>query len=115
MTAEPYANIVPPLPDVWIPFNDSLDMIAGFLRAIKIAIGDDVVQVASDKQVNFSRASTATYINKSGELKTAEINEPRFEVMACLLRDKERTTCSIRKVQPAGEVIKHGCARNRDR
>ncbi|EFN2367491.1 phage tail protein, partial [Escherichia coli] len=80
VTAEPYANIVPPLPDVWIPFNDSLDMIAGFSPGYKkIAIGDDVVQVASDKQVNFSRASTATYINKSGELKTAEINEPRFE------------------------------------
>ncbi len=79
VTAEPYANIVPPLPDVWIPFNDSLDMIAGFSPGYKkIAIGDDVVQVASDKQVNFSRASTATYINKSGELKTAEINEPRF-------------------------------------
>ncbi len=73
VTAEPYANIVPPLPDVWIPFNDSLDMIAGFSPGYKkIAIGDDVVQVASDKQVNFSRASTATYINKSGELKTAE-------------------------------------------
>nr|MDN0987693.1 phage tail protein [Escherichia coli]MDN1032030.1 phage tail protein [Escherichia coli] len=80
VTAEPYANIVPPLPDVWIPFNDSLDMIAGFSPGYKkIAIGDDVVQVADDKQVNFSRASTATYINKSGELKTAEINEPRFE------------------------------------
>nr|MDK7291683.1 phage tail protein [Escherichia coli] len=86
VTAEPYANIVPPLPDVWIPFNDSLDMIAGFSPGYKkIAIGDDVVQVASDKQVNFSRASTATYINKSGELKTAEINEPRFECDGLLI------------------------------
>ncbi|EMD2673824.1 prophage tail fiber N-terminal domain-containing protein, partial [Escherichia coli] len=35
VTAEPYANIVPPLPDVWIPFNDSLDMITGFSPSYK--------------------------------------------------------------------------------
>ncbi|WP_350341267.1 prophage tail fiber N-terminal domain-containing protein, partial [Escherichia coli] len=34
-TAEPYANIVPPLPDVWIPFNDSLDMITGYSPGYK--------------------------------------------------------------------------------
>lgn len=89
-------------------------MIAGFLRAIKIAIGDDVVQVASDKQVNFSRASTATYINKSGELKTAEINEPRFECDGLLIEGQRTNYMLTWKVQPAGEVIKHGCARNRD-
>ncbi|MBJ6814844.1 phage tail protein, partial [Escherichia coli] len=78
-TAEPYRYVLQPLPDVWIPFNDSLDMITGYSPGYKkVKIGDNVVQVASDKQVNFSRASTATYINKSGELKTAEINEPRF-------------------------------------
>ncbi|MCN8362867.1 prophage tail fiber N-terminal domain-containing protein, partial [Escherichia coli] len=76
-TAEPYRYVLQPLPDVWIPFNDSLDMITGYSPGYKkVKIGDNVVQVASDKQVNFSRASTATYINKSGELKTAEINEP---------------------------------------
>ncbi|MBS5577031.1 MAG: prophage tail fiber N-terminal domain-containing protein [Escherichia coli] len=79
-TAEPYRYVLQPLPDVWIPFNDSLDMITGYSPGYKkVKIGDNVVQVASDKQINFSRASTATYINKSGELKTAEINEPRFE------------------------------------
>ncbi|EEX9038117.1 phage tail protein, partial [Escherichia coli] len=79
-TAEPYANIVPPLPDVWIPFNDSLDMITGYSPGYKkVKTGDDVVQVASDKQVKFTRASTATYIDKSGCLQTAAENEPRFE------------------------------------
>ncbi|WKR71875.1 prophage tail fiber N-terminal domain-containing protein [Escherichia coli] len=101
VTAEPYANIVPPLPDVWIPFNDSLDMIAGFSPGYKkIAIGDDVVQVASDKQVNFSRASTATYINKSGELKTAEINEPRFECDGLLI-EGQRTNYMLNSESPA--------------
>ncbi|HAZ6069074.1 TPA: phage tail protein [Escherichia coli] len=101
VTAEPYANIVPPLPDVWIPFNDSLDMIAGFSPGYKkIAIGDDVVQVASDKQVNFSRASTATYINKSGELKTAEINEPRFECDGLLI-EGQRTNFFQNSTDPS--------------
>ncbi|MFA8279502.1 prophage tail fiber N-terminal domain-containing protein [Escherichia coli] len=101
VTAEPYANIVPPLPDVWIPFNDSLDMIAGFSPGYKkIAIGDDVVQVASDKQVSFTRASTATYINKSGELKTAEINEPRFEREGLLI-EGQRTNYMLNSETPA--------------
>ena len=85
-TAQPYAYVLQPLPDVWMPFNDSLDMITGYSPGYKkVKIGDNVVQVASDKQVNFSRASTATYINKSGELKTAEINEPRFECDGLLI------------------------------
>ena len=101
VTAEPYANIVPPLPDVWIPFNDSLDMITGFAPGYKkITIGDDVIQVASDKQVSFTRASTATYINKSGELKTAEINEPRFEREGLLI-EGQRTNYLLNSETPA--------------
>ncbi|HCN8974858.1 TPA: prophage tail fiber N-terminal domain-containing protein [Escherichia coli] len=80
VTAEPYANIVPPLPDVWIPFNDSLDMITVFSPSYKkIVIGDDEITMPGDKIVKFKRASTATYINKSGQLKLAEVDEPRFE------------------------------------
>ncbi|HIB8380883.1 TPA: phage head spike fiber domain-containing protein [Escherichia coli] len=76
-------------------------MIAGFSPGYKkIAIGDDVVQVASDKQVNFSRASTATYINKSGELKTAEINEPRFECDGLLI-EGQRTNYMLNSESPA--------------
>ncbi|HEA0570223.1 TPA: phage tail protein, partial [Escherichia coli] len=92
-TAEPYRYVLQPLPDVWIPFNDSLDMITGYSPGYKkVKIGDNVVQVASDKQVNFSRASTATYINKSGELKTAEINEPRFEKEGLLIEGQRTNT-----------------------
>ncbi|EFG7259290.1 phage tail protein [Escherichia coli] len=91
---------VPPLPDVWIPFNDSLDMLTGFAPGYKkITIGDDVVQVASDKQVSFSRASTATYINKSGELKIAEINEPRFERDGLLI-EGQRTNYMLNSETP---------------
>ena len=75
-----------PLPDVWIPFNDSLEMITGFAPGYKkITVGDDVITMPTDKVVTFSRASTATYINKSGVLTVAEIDEPRFEKEGLLI------------------------------
>ncbi|EMW26281.1 prophage tail fiber family protein [Escherichia coli 2845350] len=78
--AEPYKYVLQPLPDVWIPFNDSLDMLAGFSPGYKqITVGDDVIKMPSDKVVSFKRASGATYINKSGVLTVAEVDEPRFE------------------------------------
>ena len=81
--AEAAANNAPeiqPLPDVWIPFNDSLDMITGFSPSYKkIVIGDDEITMPGDKVVKFKRASKATYINKSGVLTEAAIDEPRFE------------------------------------
>ncbi|EQR23436.1 prophage tail fiber N-terminal domain-containing protein [Escherichia coli] len=84
--AEPYKQVLQPLPDVWIPFNDSMDMITGFGPGYKkITVRDDVVTIPSDKIVPFSRASSATYINKSGALTIAEINEPRFEKEGLLI------------------------------
>nr|WP_302981262.1 hypothetical protein [Plesiomonas shigelloides] len=68
-----------PFPDVWIPFNDSLRMFAGYGREVKV--GDDVVA----RMVNFERSTTATYIDKSGVLRTAAINEPRFEKQGLLM------------------------------
>ncbi|MGU5529406.1 phage head spike fiber domain-containing protein [Aeromonas caviae] len=68
-----------PLPDVWAPLSDSLRMITGYGREVKV--GDDVVA----RMVNFSRNSTATYIGKDGQLKTAAANEPRFEKEGLLL------------------------------
>ncbi|EGO3980121.1 phage tail protein [Escherichia coli] len=79
-TAQPYAYVLQPLPDVWIPFNDSLDMITGFSPSYKkIVIGEEEITVPGDKIVKFKRASKATYINKSGVLTEAAIDEPRFE------------------------------------
>ncbi|EOJ5794581.1 phage tail tube protein [Escherichia coli] len=69
-----------------VPFNDSMDMITGFGPGYKkITVRDDVVTIPSDKIVPFSRASSATYINKSGALTIAEINEPRFEKEGLLI------------------------------
>lgn len=68
-----------PLPDVWAPLSDSLRLITGYGREVKV--GEDVVA----RMVNFSRSTTATYIGKDGQLKTAAANEPRFEKEGLLL------------------------------
>lgn len=79
-TAQPYAYVLQPLPDVWIPFNDSLDMITGYSTGTKkVTIDGEEKTISSDKVVSFSRATNATYINKSGVLTEAGVNVPRFE------------------------------------
>ena len=101
--AEAAANNAPeiqPLPDVWIPFNDSLDMITGFSPSYKkIIIGEDEITMPGDKIVKFKRASTATYVNKSGVLTVAEIDEPRFERDGLLI-EGQRTNLLINSTNP---------------
>ncbi|MEH5216396.1 phage tail protein, partial [Escherichia marmotae] len=88
-------KIIQPLPDVWIPFNDSLDMITGFAPGYKsITVGDDVITLPSEKVVSFTRASTATYIDKSGCFAEAAINEPRFEKDGLLIEGQRTNTFS---------------------
>ncbi|QHR70345.1 tail fiber protein [Escherichia phage tuinn] len=99
--AEPYKDLLQPLPDVWIPFNDSLDMITGFSPSYKkIVIGDDEITMPGDKIVKFKRASTATYINKSGVLTNAAIDEPRFEKDGLLI-EGQRANLLINSVNPS--------------
>ncbi|MBY7512279.1 prophage tail fiber N-terminal domain-containing protein [Escherichia ruysiae] len=91
--AEPYKYVLQPLPDVWIPFNDSLEMITGFAPGYKkVTIGDDVITFPSEKVVSFTRSTSATYINKSGSLTFAEINEPRFEKEGLLIEGQRTNT-----------------------
>ena len=99
--AEPYKYVLQPLPDVWIPFNDSLDMITGFSPSYKkIVIGDDEITMPGDKVVKFKRASKATYINKSGVLTEAAIDEPRFERDGLLI-EGQRTNYMLNSESPA--------------
>ncbi|WP_409218750.1 prophage tail fiber N-terminal domain-containing protein [Escherichia coli] len=99
--ADPYKYVLQPLPDVWIPFNDSLDMITGFLPSYKkIVIGDDEITMPGDKIVKFKRASKATYINKSGVLTEAAIDEPRFERDGLLI-EGQRTNLLLNSTNPS--------------
>ncbi|EFM3254997.1 phage tail protein [Escherichia coli] len=100
-TAQPYAYVLQPLPDVWIPFNDSLDMITGYGPGTKkVTIDGAEKTISSDKVVSFSRASTATYINKSGVLTVAAVNEPRFEREGLLI-EGTRTNYILNSLTPS--------------
>jgi len=76
LTSVPFETA--PFPDVWAPLNDDLRLLAGFAPYDKLTISGQVLELAT-KSVGFTRATTATYIDKSGVLQTADINEPRFE------------------------------------
>lgn len=77
-----------PLPDVWAPLSDSLRLITGYGR--DVLVGSDVVA----RMVNFARSSTATYIGKDGSLKTAAVNEPRFEKEGMLIEGQSTNLCN---------------------
>lgn len=67
-----------PLPDFHAPLNDDLKILHGYGDYDTIEINSHVIDLAT-KSVNMGRASTATYIDKCGKLRKADINEPRFE------------------------------------
>ena len=69
-----------PFPDFWLPLNDSLEMLAGFSDT-------------GEKKATFSRATTATYIDKSGVMRTAGIDEPRFEKSGVLIEGYSTNLC----------------------
>lgn len=62
-----------PLPDVWAPLSDSLRLITGYGREVKVV--DDVV----GRYVTLARATAGWFFDKNGTLRQAEVNEPRFE------------------------------------
>lgn len=76
LTSVPYEAA--PFPDVWAPLNDDLRLLAGFAPYDTLTISGQILELSS-KSMTFTRSSTATYIDKSGVLQTAAINEPRFE------------------------------------
>ncbi len=67
-----------PIPDVWLPLEDSLRMITGEGPFDKVTINGSSLNL-NTKSATFSRASTATYVSKDGIVKYAAIDEPRFE------------------------------------
>lgn len=73
-----------PFPDVWAPLSDDLRLLAGFAPADTITVAGTSYPLPT-KSMTFTRSTTATYIDKSGVLKTAAINEPRFETEGLLI------------------------------
>lgn len=67
-----------PIPDVWLPLEDSLRMITGEGPFDKVTINGSSLDLHTKSAV-FTRASTASYISKDGIIKYAAVDEPRFE------------------------------------
>lgn len=78
------AYVTTPFPDVWAPLSDDLRLLAGNGTADSITISGTSYPLPS-KSMTFARASTATYVDKSGVLQTAAVNVPRFEKNGILL------------------------------
>lgn len=73
-----------PLPDVWLPLTDSMAMVNGEGPYDRITIGNQYAELTT-RSATFSRATTATYFDKTGLMRVAEINEPRFEKPGLLM------------------------------
>jgi len=82
LTSVPYEAA--PFPDVWAPLNDDLRLLAGFAPYDTLTISGQVLELPT-KSVALTRAGTGTYTDKSGVLRTAAINEPRFEKEGLLI------------------------------
>lgn len=73
-----------PLPDVWLPLTDSMAMVNGEGPYDRITIGNQYAELTT-RSATFSRVTTATYFDKTGLMRVAEINEPRFEKPGLLM------------------------------
>lgn len=83
-----------PFPDVWIPFNDSLRMLAGYGR--DVSVGGDVVA----RYATLERNTIATYTNKSLSPVVAVSGEPRFERVG-MCAEPQRTNLSLKNGDPS--------------
>ncbi|HAH3816056.1 phage tail protein [Escherichia coli] len=80
--------------------NDSLEAITGYAPGYKtITIGSDEITVPVNGICQFSRASSATYIDKSGHITVAGNNVPRFEKYGLLI-ENQRTNMFVNSFNP---------------
>ncbi|WP_313228361.1 hypothetical protein [Leclercia sp.] len=76
LTSVPYEEA--PFPDVWMPLNDDMRLLAGSAPYDRLTISGQVLELPT-KSATFARSTTATVMDKSGSMRLADINEPRFE------------------------------------
>ncbi|GEM_PF-2412898 len=95
-----------PFPAVWAPLSDDLRLLAGVAPYDTLSIAGQTLELPT-KSLSFQRASTATYIDKSGNLQVAEINEPRFEKEG-LLTEGQSTNLLIKSEPTAFPILQGG-------
>ncbi|MEL2243611.1 hypothetical protein PAS25_21820 [Leclercia adecarboxylata] len=101
LTSVPYEAA--PYPDVWVPFNDSLKM-EGIAPYDTLTISGKMVEISS-KSATFTRSTVATYIDKSGIMRNADINEPRFEKEGLLIEPQITNLYSYSEQWGAGSRV----------
>ena len=102
LTSVPYEEA--PFPDVWVPLNDDLRLLAGFAPYDTLTISGKVLELPT-KSATFTRLTTATYIDKSGVLQTAAINEPRFERDGLLIEGQSTNLYTYSEQWGAGSRV----------
>ena len=98
LTSVPYEEA--PFPDVWLPLNDDMRLLAGSAPYDRLTISGQVLELPT-KSATFTRSTTGTYFDKSGAMKLADINEPRFE-KAGLLMESQSTNLYTNSEQWGG-------------
>ncbi|MCU6680703.1 hypothetical protein M8320_01570 [Leclercia sp. H6W5] len=95
LTSVPYEEA--PFPDVWLPLNDDMRLLAGSAPYDRLTISGQVLELPT-KSATFARSTTATFMDKSGAMRLADINEPRFE-RGGLLMESQATNVYINSEQ----------------
>ena len=101
LTSVPYEAA--PHPDVWVPFNDSLKM-EGIAPYDTLTISGKLLELTS-KSATFTRSTVATYIEKSGIMRNADINEPRFEKEGLLIEPQITNLYTYSEQWGAGQRV----------
>jgi len=102
LTSVPYEEA--PFPDVWLPLNDDLRLLAGSAPYDRQTISGQVLELQT-KSATFTRSTTAMYRDKSNVLQVADINEPRFELEGLLIEGASSNLYTYSEQWGAGQRI----------
>ncbi len=93
-----------PFPDVWLPFNDNLLMLAGVAPIDTVPVNGTNIPIGT-RSATFTRPTTGTYFDKSGSMKLADINEPRFEKAGLLMESQATNLYTYSEQWGAGQRV----------
>ena len=102
LTSVPYEEA--PFPDVWLPLNDDMRLLAGSAPYDRLTISGQVLELPT-KSATFARSTTATVMDKSGSMRLADINEPRFERGGLLMESQATNLYTNSEQWGAGQRV----------
>ncbi len=102
LTSVPYEEA--PFPDVWLPLNDDMRLLAGSAPYDRLTISGQVLELPT-KSATFARSTTGTYFDKSGAMKLADINEPRFEKAGLLMESQSTNLYTNSELWGGGQRV----------